>query len=179
MKLTFRLLILLFLLTGNSCNKEDDLTPEEQLPQATQTGEGTFACLVNGELFNDTDGRYFNCYYQFVDGGYYFFIEGTDESNSIIDINLSTNKKEIFEGETYKLSENIEGNVWAGGYFIISNREGKLVTTSLENTGSLKITKLDFEKRIVSGTFEFDIVHPETGEIIEVRQGRFDTLFTQ
>src|SRR5690606_31666661 len=120
-----------------------------------------------------------NCYYQFVDGGYYFFIEGTDESNSIIDINLSTNKKEIFEGETYKLSENIEGNVWAGGYFIISNREGKLVTTSLENTGSLKITKLDFEKRIVSGTFEFDIVHPETGEIIEVRQGRFDTLFTQ
>ena len=173
-------LIFIFLLLGlYSCNKEDNLTPEERLPPATQTGQGIFAGLVNGELFNDTNGRYFNCYYQFVNGGYYFFIEGTDETNRIVDINLSTNNKEIFEGETYNMSDNIEGNAWAGGYFIISNREGKLVSTSSENPGSLTITKLDFENRIVSGTFEFDLIHPNTGEVIEIRQGRFDTLFTQ
>jgi len=44
--------------------------------------------------------------------------------------------------------------------------------------GKLTITKLDFEKRIVSGIFWFDLQHPITGERIEIREGRFDTLFT-
>jgi len=44
--------------------------------------------------------------------------------------------------------------------------------------GELHITKLDFEKRIVSGTFWFDLKDPKTGERIEIREGRFDTLFT-
>ena len=43
--------------------------------------------------------------------------------------------------------------------------------------GYLHITKFDFTNYIVSGTFEFDVVHPETGEIIEIREGRFDTKF--
>jgi len=42
---------MLFFLTGNFCDKEDNLTPEEQLPPKTQTGAQTFGCLINGEAF--------------------------------------------------------------------------------------------------------------------------------
>jgi len=56
-------------------------------------------------------------------------------------------------------------------YFIYSE-------TNSEYTGELTITKLDFEKNVVSGTFWFDLQHPVTGERIEIREGRFDTLFT-
>lgn len=176
MKSTFRLLVLLFLLTGTSCDKEEKLTPEEQLPPATQTGEGTFACLVNGELFIDTGGGYFNCFYQYVDGEYYFNISGENFDKEMSGINLGTINKAIKEDENYNLKEETEGNATASIFF---SSLLESVNTSSSNPGNLYISKLDFEKRIVSGTFEFDIVHPETGEIIEVRKGRFDTLFTR
>ena len=57
------LLALFFALAG--CT-DDDSGP---LPQATQTGAGTFGCTVNGKNFVDNSGH-FNCYYQYVDGGY-------------------------------------------------------------------------------------------------------------
>ena len=51
MKKTIFLLGILLLLIG--CSKKDDptLTPLEQLPPATKTGENTAGCLVNGEAF--------------------------------------------------------------------------------------------------------------------------------
>jgi hypothetical protein len=51
--------------------------------------------------------------------------------------------------------------------------------TDKEYTGELIITKLDFINNIVSGTFWFDLENPFTGERVEIREGRFDTLFTQ
>ena len=51
--------------------------------------------------------------------------------------------------------------------------------TNQEYTGELIITKLDFNNQIVSGTFWFDLENPFTGERVEIREGRFDTLFTQ
>ena len=51
--------------------------------------------------------------------------------------------------------------------------------TNQEYTGKLIITKLDFENQIVSGIFWFDLENPFTGERVEIREGRFDTLFTQ
>ena len=51
--------------------------------------------------------------------------------------------------------------------------------TPVQYTGKLIITKLDFENQIVSGIFWFDLENPFTGERVEIREGRFDTLFTQ
>ncbi|VVV01345.1 MULTISPECIES: hypothetical protein [Mesonia] len=42
----------------------------------------------------------------------------------------------------------------------------------------MTITKLDFENHIVSGTFWFDAINEE-GKVLEIREGRFDTLFTE
>ena len=51
-------------------------------------------------------------------------------------------------------------------------------TNSIQ-TGNLTITKLDQTNQIVSGTFWFDVEHPISGEIVEVREGRFDMQYTQ
>ena len=47
------LLILITTFTLCSCDKDNDkpTNPVSQLPPATQTGENTFGCLINGEPF--------------------------------------------------------------------------------------------------------------------------------
>jgi len=100
-------------LTLSCCNKDDDTT--ETLPPATQTGAGTFACNVNGRAFIDTSGGYFNCFYQLVDGDYYFGIGGDDENQNPQYIYIQTQKKQINEGETYTYAEIHDGNTYAGG----------------------------------------------------------------
>jgi len=65
------------------------------LPEATQTGAGTFGCLVNGEPFVDNSGN-FNCFYQLVDGEYYFGIRARDEVLSLRQINIGSLKKKLF-----------------------------------------------------------------------------------
>ncbi len=159
-----------------SCDKDDD---NDTLPPATQTGAGTFACKVNGKSFIDTSGGYFNCYYQLNDGEYYFFIRGSDRIGALINVNIGTYNKEIIEGETYQLLENIDENAWAGSDFNPDFSSQELSITNAQYTGELIITKLDFTNNIVSGTFWYDIEDPFTGETVKIRDGRFDTLFTQ
>lgn len=111
MKPITTLLFAFFVLLA-SCSEDD---APKSLPPTTQTGEGTFACLVNGEVFVHNEGL-INCFYQYVDGGYYFGITG--KRNSSYDISalaLSTLKKEIVEGETYQLLKRIDGNAIGGG----------------------------------------------------------------
>lgn len=112
------ILLLALTLILSCCNKDEDDT--QTLPPATQTGAGTFACFVNGKPFIDKTGS-FNCFYQFVDGHYYFGISGDNESfsNSYLPwgISLRTNKKTITENEILDLVENATGNASAGGFF--------------------------------------------------------------
>ncbi len=166
------LFILICFFTLISCEKDD---APDHLPLATQTGAGIFACLVNGEIFTHEDGL-INCYYQYVDGGYYFSISGDKEdSNGLFSISLATIRKEIQEGETYQLLEETEGNALGGGGFGLD--EYIFVSTNENDSGELTITKLDFENHIVSGTFWFNLKHPVTGDTIKIRQGRFDSHF--
>lgn len=174
-------LLLFFTFTLSCCSNDDD--NNETLPPATQTGAGTFACKVNGQSFIDTSGGYFNCFYQYVDGGYYFGIGGNDEdyqnSNLPWSISLGTVHRTISQGEILQLLESVDGNAAGSGFFSISSTQGEGSQTNSQYTGELTITKLDFTNNIVSGTFWFDVEHPVTGETVEIREGRFDTLFTQ
>lgn len=112
-KLHFLLITALILLS--SCHKDDDpIAPIDQLPPATQTGAGTFGCLVNGEPFIDNSGS-FNCFYQFVDGGYYFGIGGDAKVNSLVTIGIGTYDKALVEGQAYLLIEQYLGKAWGGG----------------------------------------------------------------
>ncbi|NIK90775.1 hypothetical protein GZ212_01320 [Mangrovimonas sp. CR14] len=164
------LLLLIF-----SCKNDDD--NQEALPPATQTGAGTFACYVNGTSYIDASGGYFNCFYQLVDGEYYFGIGGIDENHSVFDLIVIASIGVEIENEMhYNLTCKEPENYYAE---VLFSNQYLGATTCNSNLGNMTITKLDFENHIVSGVFEFDIIHPTTGETIEIRDGRFDTLFTQ
>ena len=159
-----------------SCNKEDDKpkTELEKLPPATQIGANTFGCLLDGKVFTpNKSNNSLQCYYQLVEGKYYFYIRGSRFFNSVYkSIYIGSNKKQIIQGEIYDLKENIDNNFF-GAYSI----ELPLFTTNSLYTGKLSITKFDKDNYIVSGTFWFDIIDNQ-GIKHEIREGRFDTQFT-
>jgi len=131
------------------------------LPPATQTGAGTFGCLVNGEPFVDNSGN-FNCFYQLVDGEYYFGIQAEKILNNIDLVGIGSNHKEITINNTFILNKDEPSNFYGGISF--TNLGGAVRT--LNNAGQITFT-------------EFNITIPETGEIIEITEGRFDSFFTQ
>lgn len=179
MRNTFLLLITLSLLSTTSCNNDDDQpqNPIDQLPLATQTGENTFGCLLDGEVFIPGGGTNpLDSVYQFVNGGYYFSVQGNkrNSENNLLTISIGVLNIELIQGTTYQLLENEDGNATAS--FLISTLSNY---TSINNSGELTITKLDTENQIISGVFWFDVIHPVTVEIAEIREGRFDMEYTQ
>ncbi len=167
MKTLYILILSLFFLTG--CKENSNI----QLPPATQTGKGILGCLVNGEVF-------------IAQGG---FIGGVD------DLTISVAKDVFALGGTALGSDTeIDGNLYLQFYDnyniynqktfplinktdrvgMFRNSADKTFTTGEDRyIGELIITKLDTANHIVSGTFWFDAVS-EDGEVIEVREGRFD-----
>ena len=171
------ILLLLIITTLSCCNKDDDtpIIPIQQLPPATQTGANTVGCLLDGKAFlpgnfnNST-----NCFYQFVNGEYYFALalSKRDVDNNIIGIDVGTNAKQIFQNETYELIEFAPNN--ASAAYIYGTFEN---STNNIHKGELTITKLDEINNIVSGTFWFD-VQDTFGVTHQIREGRFDMQYT-
>ncbi|WP_298392844.1 DUF6252 family protein [Flavobacterium sp.] len=173
-------LILLLLTTFifSCCNKDDDQPKAEidKLPPATQVGANTFGCLLDGVAFKPGGGpNPLDCVYQYVNGGYYFALQGNkrDSNNNLLSVSLGTINLQIFENNTYQLKEQQDGN--ARGRFYLNTLYND---TSQIYTGELTITKLDQVNKIVSGTFWFDVLHPLTNEVVKIREGRFDMQYT-
>lgn len=172
------LLLLLTTLTLSFCNKDDDKTLSEidKLPPATQTGANTFGCLLDGQAFIPSGGTNpLDCVYQYVNGGYYFGLQGNkrNSNNDRITIALGTNNLQIQQGLNYELVEDLDGNAF-GIYSLSPNAS----YTSTFQTGELKITKLDTVNQIVAGTFWYD-VKDQNGIVHQIREGRFDMQYTQ
>lgn len=173
----------LFILTSCDKDKDDDkpTNPIDQLPLATQTGANTFGCLLDGKVFKPgiTHNSY-QCFYQYVNGGYYFFVSGSNKANGVLkEIIIGTYKLEIAEGQILNLYERVEGNAFGTLVNLDSNTgHHQYNETSITNTGELKITKLDFKNNIVSGAFWFD-AKDDKGVVHQIREGRFDMQFTQ
>jgi hypothetical protein len=163
-----------------SCDKDDDKpkTELEKLPPATQIGAKTFGCLLDGVAFVPTKSNG-SSFYQYVNG-YYFSLQGDIyPKNQIITLGTSTHNLKIEEGKTYILQAKIDGNA-TGNYYFGDDITGvnELVRTTDIEKGEMTITKLDFTKNIVSGTFWYDIKDGK-GVIHQIREGRFDMPFTQ
>jgi len=170
--------LLLLLLTAFtlSCSNKDDNSCQgiDCLPAATQTGAGTFGCLVNGVPFVDNSG-FFNCFYQFVDGEYYFGIQVEKSITDIVLIGLGSNASNIQLNNTIQLNNDEPQNFYAGINLI--NLGGTIKTTN-ETDGTIYFTKIDLQNNIVSATFEFTVIDPNTGITYNITKGRFDAHFT-
>ena len=166
--------LLIFTLIFISCDKEDNpqpTNPVDQLPPATEVGANTFGCLLDGVAFKpDNLPNSTNCFYQLVNGEYYFTLSASKYNTNLKVISLKTEKKPIFQNETYNLFEVLPNNAY-GNYTLNNNQ----LYTNQVNTGVLTITKLT--NQIVSGTFWFD-VQDQNGVIHQIREGRFDMLYT-
>ncbi len=89
------LLLIITTFTLSCCNKDDDQpkTELDKLPPATQTGANTFGCLLDGQAFIPSGGTNpLDCVYQFVNGGYYFALQGNkrDSENNLFTISVSS-----------------------------------------------------------------------------------------
>lgn len=170
------LLLLLTTFALSCCNKDDDkpIAEIDKLPPATQTGANTVGCLLNGNAFlpgnfpNTT-----NCFYQLVDGEYYFYLNfNNNVSNNFLAISLGSEAKQIEQNQIFDLFERVDGNVFGSYTFETLNS-----ITTHTHTGKLTITKLDEVNHIVSGTFWFDVID-NNGLVHQIREGRFDMQYT-
>ncbi len=166
----FLLIITIFVF--NSCSKNDIPTT---LPLATQTGAGTFGCLVNGVPYVDNSG-FFNCFYQLVGGKYYFNISPSFNGSNLLELDLGSNNVNFAIENQFILSDYSEGNGAAAFFIGDSDRN---IKTNTNNTGICMISLFDTQNNIISGTFEFQIFDEVTQTLYVITEGRFDAKFTQ
>ncbi|TXD80791.1 hypothetical protein ESY86_19970 [Subsaximicrobium wynnwilliamsii] len=174
------LLLLTITLTLSCCKKDDDQSenPIDQLPPATQTGEQTFGCLINGEAFVPPSfgSNSPSAFYQFVDGAYTLSIYGSISGGpNLKSINIGCLDMPLIQETNYTLRERITNN-----YFGNYNIGGGITysgSSSTEYPGTLVITNFDPDNFIISGTFEFTVLDSDGGEI-NITNGRFDMNYT-
>ena len=148
--------------------------PLDQLPTATQSGQYTFGCLVNGQAWlpagNPLAGP-------LTSAGY---------TNS--NFYLTANRSVILNGATttQRIQLEIDSIRVAGTYLLknatsrtaeLSDRERScLFITDAQHPATVQITRLDPVARVVSGRFSFALDTPGCGQIT-VTDGRFDVGF--
>jgi hypothetical protein len=171
-------LILLFatLITLSCCSSDDDNS--DKLPPETQTGANTAGCLVNGKVFlpkQEGLNPALICNYEFIDGDFFFNLVIRDNSGQgVKSVSVKTSRINLQTNTTYNLDkENTIFEDFTGGSGIYLIDASNFFYTNTIKTGELKITKLDLQNSIISGTFWFDAIN-NTGETVEIRQGRFD-----
>lgn len=164
------LLFISILIIYSSC--EEDESPMDKLPPATREGLGTFGCLVNREAWtpegytgiSNLDISYDPRWQQgsFDIATYRILSKENQQFIHIYSIGVD-------KVGTYELNNVDQGAATLDHSLGCSyNRD-----PSTFREGSLTITKLDLNKRIISGTFEFTLAKPEC-DTIKVAEGRFD-----
>ena len=165
-----------------SCKKEKTAEDElAKLPLATQTGENTFGCLVNGKAWVAQTDCYFICdpsfkiYYDGEYGGNILITGILVDTKASINQNIvigidSTNFKTEFD---YSKKPNKIGFIYMDNNlqnecYQISSEDSNTITT-----GSIFLTKYDLQSGIISGTFEFTLTKSGC-DTIKVTNGRFD-----
>lgn len=171
MKTNFLLLLLLSLLIGASCKKDDGLTPE------TQTGANTFSCLINGKLFLPKRSL-------FSGEPLYGVYNATNKNLSIGASNSfngnNTNINIVFDNSYEGIGlYSLNPNNATGHNVNISYRIGSPTTryyyAKLTGEGNVTITKSN--NNVVSGTFEFVAQNDnDANDKIVCTRGRFDLV---
>jgi len=169
---TLTLFTLLFGLTLFFACDDDIATPTnpiDLLPPATQEGNYTFGCLVNGEALRSKSTTDIVAIYQKQS---LFISMGNVIKQLDTDIHLSINSTYVNES-TYLLNNIKPGR---GEVIEISNN-GYLYKTNEFLTGQLTISYFDSINYIISGIFSFEALSQDGQDTIRVTNGRFDTHY--
>ncbi|NLN24478.1 MAG: hypothetical protein GX163_02215 [Bacteroidetes bacterium] len=185
-----------FLLGAGGCNNDDDAFVPT-LPPITQTGENTFGCYVDGKLLIPRDGT---GSLHTTDSGLRFIAgpgptdftyneimvrDFKSGNGGLLTLHI-TDLQQNGEG-TYTINEsnckaNVDANPNINLFVRWWNEEAQAFKwyCSIENGGTLTITRYDFENRIVSGTFNSTAVNrDDPNDFIEITEGRFDIKWNE
>ncbi|WP_282016686.1 hypothetical protein [Marinifilum flexuosum] len=174
-RIFFLLMVLLsFSLLVICCEKDD----EAHLPDITNTGENTFGCLINGEVWRP-EGQILS---------YPEFSIIHDQYNEVDFLNLVVRESSksgfrfSIPKDLIKIGEiNLKKSFGSEAGVNYTDAYGKEYKWNSENYGEFIVINLDTitneanvtPYRIIAGTFWFDLVSNE-GELIKIREGRFD-----
>ncbi len=187
MKLKHQMLAILFLaMLLGSCEDNHTTNPtqnkpptEEQLPPITTTGAGTFGCKVNGKVWvAKSNTSWPHIYFSF------------DRTNrNAIGINGYIRNKEIdFLQINIRWYHNLDSSINnysigytnsytpSGGYIDVN--ENNFWRTDSLRGGKVELLRFDSLNQIISGTFNFDCINKETGDVLKITEGRFDMHYT-
>ena len=170
-------------LCSSQCKKNKTnppLTELEKLPPITQTGAGTFGCLVDGVAWlpNGTKpqngGPNIQLYVDPTFQGGRFAITGHQYNIPGSDVSIGSSN--CTSSGLYNLSNNLNG----ASYYktILGSLPCELSSSDIGTykSGFLNISKYDLTTGIFSGTFEFKLFNSQSlcGDTIRITNGRFD-----
>jgi hypothetical protein len=174
------LFLALALLAGSSCKKvEDIITPK--LPEATQEGQGTFGCLVDGKLWlpfvQHTLDSKLEAEYSATGGGiFHLRAEQEPEGKHYQYLHLSVLNQAgvLLRPGTYSAATGFEGRLEAEKQYVTAAAGAATLTiTKVEPHTEKMPTGGEVRYTIVSGTFAFEATEPG-GQKVTVTEGRFD-----
>lgn len=156
------------------CNKNGP-DPASQLPPATQTGQRTIGCLVNGQPWTpqgfDGTSNYSVDYDQGLGGSFdiraYRYQQQPNDNYQYLILEGSR----LHDPKTYSISDSLNTRV------AFNDRRKGCYMSSLDKgtyrRGTLTITHFDLQTGIIAGTFEFTLAKPGC-DTLRITRGRFD-----
>jgi hypothetical protein len=145
-------------------------TELEKLPRATNTGEGTFGCLVDGKAWVAKSDSWS------PPAAKAFYQEGRLSITGVASAIGQTMRLSLYD---LNLTEQAYAlNAYPDSYGILDeiNTYCEYITSS-EYSGQLTITHLDKINYIISGTFEFEAYSVDCSKKVTVTKGRFDLQY--
>ena len=181
MKTKLPLYLALLLLTQCSKCKTDDPAPAapnpvDMLPPATQTGQRTFGCLLNGQPWNPAGNPFaapvFSAeYYQNRLGVSCRRAFNNSNGSVISNQSMEFAIDSVVGPKIYILDDATKYVLKYNDY--VTNCQ---YATGNGMTATVELTRFDPVARIVSGTFFFTLEKPGCGRVV-VTDGRFDSRF--
>ncbi len=152
---------------------------EDMLPSATQTGQNTFGCLIDGKSYVPNGGNGFMPAKPVKGGflvltsipytlGIYIRTYARDRQRIELYLNNYTLGKHSLNNNT----QTIPVSIYPKDYGLYESDTTDYVT-STKYTGWVNLTKADSATGVVSGTFEVT-AGTKDGKTISVTSGRFD-----
>jgi hypothetical protein len=168
------LFLILPLLSWTACDKNifKPRAEDHVLPPITMTGEGTFGCKINGEVFLPTPkpfDSHLSVEYHAASNTFYVNARESVDNSYNRTFNLYVNE---VVGQGIYLFDNVKYRDHSEP--CIPTRGLDKDDLFLEDVNQIEILYFDAEERIISGTFQFTLINEECQDTIRITEGRFD-----